>query len=117
MYGFPKDLDLSHLVGGELIRISIDQYNLLFEFDPQNTINISGKWVLRNEQNEIFDQGVLETEKESYKVHKLVGQKIQDYEISSPKSIKFIFENNWELELIDNSDQYETCSISPDIYV
>ncbi len=118
MYGFPEDLDLSHLLEGELIRISIDKYNLLFVFDaPENTINIAGKWEIRNDKKEVVDYGIIEEEKESYKVHQLLGYKIKKYEVLSPKFLVLIFDNNWELEIVDNSEQYETCSISPDIYI
>jgi len=117
MHGFAKDLDLSHLISGELTSVSIDQNNIYFAFVPDNHICISGEWKVIDDKNSLVDGGILGEDKDAYKIHKLLGKKIKDYKINSPKSLFIIFNNNWILEIIDNSDHYESCSISPNIYI
>jgi hypothetical protein len=118
MYNFPADLDLSHLIGCEVVEISFVPYNIFIRLEPANHINMIGAWKIIDSKGNLIDEGNVQgDQKESYRVHKLLSLKIKAYKITSPTILSIIFDNDWVLEIIDDSDQYETCAISPNIYI
>ena len=117
MYRFTDDLELSHLLGCELIQVCIDPYNLFFNFEPQNQIHIEGRWRVLDSGGKVVDEGDHQTPKDAYRVHLLVGQKICQFRIPNPRLLVVVFDNRWTLEIHDDSDQYECCYISPNIYI
>ena len=119
MYKF-TGLNLSHLIECEVIQISHAAHNLLISLDPKNQINIFGGWRLFDESGAVVDEGYEGDEKadrDAYRVHHLLTHVIEQYEIVSPSVLAFVFENQWRLELIDDSDMHECCSITPNIRV
>jgi hypothetical protein len=117
MYRFPEDLDLSHLVGGELIQVCIDRYNLLLNFDPVNRINLCGVWRLRDSEGEVVDEGDSEMPKDTYRAHLLLGHQVRQWRIPNPRLLTIVFDNRWTLDIHDDDDRYECCHISPNIYI
>ena len=117
MYRFSSDWDLSHLVGCEVVEVSHVQFNLLFRFEPQNAINICGHWRVVDESGSLIDEGDFEEQKESYRTHHLLGKKVKCCRVLDPTTLSVEFEDGWALQIIDDSDQYECCHISPNIYV
>ena len=118
MYRFTSDLDLSHLKGGEVVEISIVPFNLLIRLeDPNNHINLCGKWRIRDSKGSTIDEGNLDKPKDSYRAHILLKKKIASWQIPNEALLSIIFEDGFVLDIIDDSDEYECCHISPDIYV
>ena len=117
MYKFPSDLDLSHLIGCEVVQISHGPYNLSITLEPENHINIEGLWRLYDSSGRLVDEGNEQEKKDAYRIHQLLSHKIEQYKVVNPTTLALIFENKWKLELVDDSDQYESCSISPNIYI
>lgn len=117
MYKFPSDLDLSHLIGCEVVQISLAPYNLFIQLEPENHINIEGVWRLYDSSGNLVDEGNGQDEKDAYRIHRLLTHKIEQYIVVNPTTLALIFENKWKLEIVDDSDQYESCSISPNIYI
>lgn len=117
MYKFSRDLDLSHLVGCEVVEVSHAPYNLLFRLEPENVINISGRWRVVDEKGNLIDEGDFEKPKESYRTHLLLTRKVKYCQIVDPTVLSVNFEDGWSLQIIDDSEQYECCHISPNIYV
>lgn len=117
MYKFPDDLDLSHLTGCEVVQVSHAPYNLLFSLEPDNRINIEGRWRILDSEGAVVDQGYEQEQKDSYETHRLLGQKIRKCVVVNPSTLHVQFENGWMLEILEDSDQYESCHISPNIYI
>ena len=116
MYSFPEDLDLSHLIGGEVIEISKVPYNLAIHLDPENLINISGAWRLTDQSGKIIDEGDEQQNKEYYKIHRLLGKKLTATIVLNPTTLEIIFDSEWKLEIFDE-EEGESCHISPNIYI
>ena len=117
MYRFPQNLDLSHLTGCEVVQVSHAPFNLCFKLEPDNHINLEGAWRLFNSAGKIVDEGNVQESKDSYRTHQLLGQKVQRCIVASPTTLAIVFENGWKLEVVDDSDQYESCHISPNINI
>lgn len=117
MHRFRDDLDLSHLTGCKIVRVSHDPYNLLFSLEPDNRINIEGAWSILDSDGQVVDQGNEQEGKDSYRTHRLLGQRIQKCIVVDPTTLHVQFENGWILEILDDSEQYESCHISPNIYI
>jgi hypothetical protein len=117
MYRFPKDLDLTHLTGCEVVQVAHAPYNLLFSLEPENRINIAGAWRIIDADNKLVDEGNEQESKDAYRTHLLLGQKIQKCTAMDPMTLTVMFESGWKLEILDDSDQYESCHISPNIYI
>lgn len=55
--------------------------------------------------------------RDSFKLHKLLGSKILAYQVESPTCLGFKFDLGFVLKVHDDSDQYESFTISPNIVV
>lgn len=117
MYKFSSDLNLKHLIGCEVVQVSHAPYNLTFSLEPNNFINIEGYWRLINANEEVVDEGNEQNQKDAYRTHQLLGQKIKECVVMNPTTLAVIFNNGWKLEIMDDSDQYESYHISPDIHI
>ena len=117
MYKFPRDLDLSHLVGTELIEVAIGPYALQLKFEPTNHINIEGRWSLTSPSGAILDQGNQQEKKDSYRIHQLLQKKVVGFTVEDPSTLDVQFEGNWHLKIFDDSEKYESVSISPNIHI
>jgi len=117
MYHFRPDLNLLHLIGAEIVQVSLAEYNLYINLEPKNVIHIMGQWQILDSMDRIVDEGNLDEEKDAYRVHKILGKKIVGYDVQNEKRLVFRLDNEWKLVMIDNSEQYETGFISPDICV
>jgi hypothetical protein len=117
MYGFSEDLNLKHLVGTELVEVSIAAYCLFLILEPKNNIRIEGKWVLLDPQGHVFDEGYQQEPKDAYRVHVLLQKKIMAYTVLDRETLDLEFEGGWHFRIIDDSGPYESASITPDIYI
>ena len=116
MYGFPDDLDLSHLIGGQVVQVCIDRWNVLLTLNPENRINLCGSWRLLDASGNIVDEGDFQEPKDTYRIHQLLGHMIELYEMPDRSRLEVIFDNRWTLDIHD-SEEYECCHISPNIYI
>ena len=117
MYHFHQDLNLDHILNCEIIQISLSEYNLYINLEPKNIIHFMSSWRILDEKNDVVDEGNMQTPKEEYRIYKLLGKKINGYKIENETTLVFILENNWKIIMIDDSEQYESGFISPNIYI
>lgn len=116
MYKF-TNINIDHLIGSEIIEVSIYSYNLLFRLEPENFINISGKWEIRTKDGAILDSGNAQKHNVVIKAHHLLQTKVEGYDVPSPEELHIKFSDNSTLVIYDDEPQYECCSISPAIYI
>jgi hypothetical protein len=62
-------------MGQECVQISIWQLQLQFDFSDGSSIIVESKWELWNGCN-VMDQFMSHAQRETYCVHKLIGQKV-----------------------------------------
>jgi len=118
MHGVPKDLDLSKLIGRNLDQVAIGEFQIQFVFDRDFNISVEGHWELRDVNGELIDAAVDNSQRDEYRIHRLLGLEVSRWAIKPPKSITIGFLNGMKLEVFDSSSEYESFSIQPgDIYV
>jgi hypothetical protein len=130
MYRFPADLDLSYLVGREIAFIGLDVNSIYFnmqggslsevisreeymescETNPDVHITVSGPWSLATGSGAIVDELVEHCERESYRIHVLLGLKMLGYAVVSDTTLQLNFERGYILTVVDDSP-YENFSV------
>ena len=138
MNGFPKNLDLSYLVGRDLTYIGLDLYQLYLTLngevlsadrrdsglldnvvmDADVNIGIGGEWILADSSGSVIDESVEHSERKSYQVHVLLGQRLTAYAVVSETKLNLLFGSGHCLSLIDNSKIYDSVTIAyADTYI
>ena len=118
MYGVSTELPLHHFVGQTLECITICPYQISFNFSTgRDTICAMGSWELHDENNDLIDKEIAIdqlkiADRDSYRIHKVVGQDVTAYDIDSPLSFTLRFANGYSLRIFDDSPQYEFISIT-----
>jgi hypothetical protein len=110
MNPFPKDLDFAPLVGLEVIQISIGQNEVIIRFNPVCSILLGGNWKLKDKQGVVIDRSMEHSERDSWRIHKLLGRKIDDCVVVDERHLDILFDG-FDLEVEDDDDHYETFSI------
>ena len=122
MYGVPANLTLVMFDKATLIQICLGEFQLQFHFQnveharPSLTglsISVEGCWELRDGSGETVDRGQSNAERESYKVHRLLGKQVVGTELAPPRSLALKFEGGHVLRIFDDSESWESFSIQP----
>ena len=112
MHGFPSDLTVEGLVGSDLQQICMGKYDVQFRFGSGTFIAVQGgARILKNETQVAIwtDEGSWDTPA----FHELLNQSVIRYFVASKDVFQIDFDNGLILELIDNSDRYESMQIYP----
>ena len=126
MYGVPRDLDLSRFVGATLIQICLGEFQVQFHFQAASSagsdgmlhIGVERHWELRDRSGRIVDSAKPNSERDAYRLHRLLGHAVAGTAVDAPRSFALRFAGGEELRVFDDSDQYESFSIQPgDIFV
>jgi hypothetical protein len=111
MYGIPKELDLSPVVGQFTTQIRVGQFDLQFTFGIVDFVITSpvdlfrsGKVIGHWEEGKWPDAAFYE----------IMNTEITKCEIKSDMLIIIQFANGIEMHLVDDSDQYECIKIALD---
>ncbi len=114
MYGVPKDLDLRRFEGATLTQICLGSFQVQFNLDqPVLQVFAEGTWEVRGPSGELVDKNMEQKEREAFRIHPLIGSRFVGYTVNSPKSLTLRFDNGWSLILVDDSEKYESFTISP----
>jgi hypothetical protein len=114
MFGVPPNLDLSRFQGAELIQVSIGCNDVQLNFEPQSKISIEGHWELRDQAGTIIDQAQdSNLTRDSYKIHRILGQIVVAHSVKAPESFTLTFDNGMTITVFDSSDRYESFNIQP----
>lgn len=109
MYRFDAALDFSPLIGCEVIQVCVDRLSVIYHLHPRGMVaNRGGAWRLLNERGEVVDKSIGFEGREYFRVHLLVGQTIVRCEVFSPVQLSISFSSGFVLELVDDSDAFET---------
>jgi hypothetical protein len=110
MNRIPLSLDLSPLVGLEIIQVSIGQNEVILVFHPAGFIRLEGDWILKENDGRIIDQSMEHSERDAWRIHKIIGSKISECIIRDERHLDILFDG-YILEIEDDSDHYETFAI------
>ncbi len=79
---------------------------------------VESDWELRDGTGEILDRDQEHSERDSYCIHRLLGQRVNAFSLDPPRSFTLIFGTGAVLTIFDDLPNYESFSIQPgDIYV
>ena len=104
MYGVPKDLNLARFHGATLTQVAIGEFQQQFVFsNPEFSISGESTWLLRDAAAVTVDRSEANDQRESFKVHRLLGRSIARSEVNAPESFTLHFDNGWSLSIFDSS--------------
>ena len=115
MYKF-TDLNIDHLLNAEVSEVAYAMYNLAVRFHNNQWINITGRYRLESNKG-VLEEGNPEKHNPTTCVHQILDSKLTSYSIPSAAQLSLQFSNGMTLSIFDDSDMYECCSISPNIYI
>ena len=113
MYGVPADLDLSRFHGASCIQVAIGEFQIQFHFHPSGSISVDGRWELRDPDGQIADETKETKDRTTYRIHHILGKSVRETFVNAPRLFGLRFENDYVLEVFDDSEQYESCQIAP----
>jgi hypothetical protein len=109
MYRIPNDLPLSNVIGEFTTQIRVGQFDLQFTFGKVNFAISSQIDLIRNgDVIGIWDEGKWPDPQ----FYEIMNVNIVKCEIPHDRLIVLYFENDIEMHLKDDSDQYECMQIS-----
>jgi len=123
VYGVPVDLDLSGFHGATLIQIGVAEHTLHFVFQPPlpnplHSIMVEGGWEIRDTDGTILDRVQEHASRDVYRIHKLLSRDVISSVVDAPRSFTLRFDSGHQLQVFDDSTQYESFSIQPgDVFV
>jgi hypothetical protein len=111
MYGVPSDLPLARLVDRDLDAITLCKYQICFRFDGGILITPTTAWELRDSTGTLLDSAKEHEQRESYRVHQIIGVPVSSFSIDAPVSFTLVFASGHRLTISDDGPQYESCTI------
>ena len=113
VYGLkPTDIQyLSKLQGADVIQICVGQYQLVLSFQSAPAVCVEGRCELLEPDRGIADVWESNARSKSFRFLELLGQRVDQVTIDTPRSFKLAFNNGLTFRVVDNSDQYETFSV------
>lgn len=106
VYGLPKNVDWNFLVGAILEQICFGKHNIQFHFDREISISVMSSLRLDGAESPTIDFGELATT-----LCALLGEEITAAIPSNERAVSIRIGNR-VLELIDDSDQFESFVIT-----
>ena len=115
MHGVPVTLDLTPFHGAAVEQIALGEFIIYFRFgaEVRTEIGVEGAWELRAADGELLDRDQENSDRESYRVHILLGRTAVRSEIRAPKSFILHFDSGHTLEIFDDQKTYESFSVQP----
>jgi hypothetical protein len=116
VYKIDKSIDLTPLIGNDVIQICIGLYSVGIGLTNEVSINISGQYKLEK-NGSVFLDGCAEEDPDTNKMLVcLLHQSIKSVTVLSANILAISFSNNYCLHLIDDSEQYESFIINCQIF-
>lgn len=121
MYGVPTDLPIQPFVGQDLNQICLTRFQIQLHFSGAGSIGVEGGWEIRDGTGNLLDSAEPHESRESYRIHRLIDVPVAGFSIDPPRSFTLSFANGLALTVFDDSEQYESFSVTvdgqPSVYV
>jgi hypothetical protein len=111
MYGVPPDLPLTDFVGKDCNQVALGRFQVQFHFAGAGSIYAESRWELRGPAGEIVDSASEHSERDCYRIHKIIDVPVVRFVIDAPSSFTLFFESGYALTIFDDSTQYESFSV------
>jgi hypothetical protein len=111
MYGLPDDLDLSFFVGTSLIQLGMGEHQIIFVLHPDVRLSVGSRMRLANLDGDVvaIDEDYRET---AGVLLPLISHDVQSASRTSSGALRLEWSNDAALEVDDDSDQYESYTIT-----
>src|SRR5207247_6206673 len=103
MYGVPSDLPLASFIGRECNQISLGRFQVQFHFAGAGSIFAESRWELRDASGDQVDAYCEHSERDAYRVHKIIDVPVVRFAVDPPDSFTLYFESGHSLTVIDYS--------------
>jgi hypothetical protein len=113
MPGIPANLDLSFLLGAELVQVCLGVWQVQFHFEPSASISVEGDWELADPEGGVIDQSSDIVREQPFQLHRLLQRIVVGMEVSAPLSLSLRFTGGLVLRIFASADGYESFSIQP----
>ncbi|MBI2512552.1 MAG: hypothetical protein HYV96_11265 [Opitutae bacterium] len=110
MHRIPKSIDLTPLLGLEVMQIAISQNEVIFRLHPEGEIRLEGAWILKRGDKTVIDRSMEHAKRDAWCVHEILGNKITRCVVRDERHLEVHFADA-VLEIEDDSDYYETFAI------
>jgi hypothetical protein len=114
MHGVPADLPIQAFVGHEANQICLGRFQIQLHFSGVGSIQMEGRWELRDAKGGLVDAAEEHTDRDSYHLHRILDVAVAAVKIDPPRSFTLQFSNDLSLTVFDDSEQYESFSIHLD---
>lgn len=112
MYGLSPNLKIEGMVGHTLNQICIGKYDVQFHFSSGTNIAVQGgARILEN--GRIIATWTEEGTWSDLSFHELLNRDVKEYSVPNTSLLRINFNDNFVLELLDDSEQYESMQIYP----
>ena len=115
MYGVPASLDLRPFLGASLQRVDLGLHIIHFRFaiEPEGRISVEGEWELLGPDGEVLDRDQNPAERDCFRLHRIIGREVVDWEVSAPAFFSLTFDSGHVLRIHDRSPHYESFQMEP----
>lgn len=116
MYGFPKDLELGDIAGSEIQQICLGRSDVQFRFSTERTICAQALVeVFRDE--ELVSVWTQDGNWSNVSFQMLLGVAVDNYAVLHERLLEIRFKDGLKLHLHDNSAQFESVQIYPEMII
>jgi hypothetical protein len=112
MYGLKKEIDLSFLVGRELIQVAIGLYQVQFHFDEDIAVSVEAEFRYFDGQNEWIWRQEPSSHQIAARTLTMVGASITGLERNENGTLALMFSNGHRLTVLDSFKEYESYDIT-----
>ena len=112
MYGLKKEIDLSFLVGRELIQVGIGLYQIQFHFDEDLTVSVEAEFRYFDGQDEWNWQQEPSSPQIAAPTVAMLGASITNLDSNENGTLALTFSNGHRLTILDPFKEYESYAIT-----
>jgi Family of unknown function (DUF6188) len=112
MYGLKKEIDLSFLVGRELIQVAIGLYQVQFHFDEDVAVSVEAEFRYFDGQDEWIWRQEPSSHQIAARTVTMLGASITSLERSENGTLALMFSNGHRLTVLDSFKEHESYDIT-----
>ncbi len=112
MYGLKKEIDLSFLVGRELIQVAIGLYQVQFHSDEDVTVSVEAEFRYFDGQDEWNWQQEPSSQQIAARTVAMLGASITNLDSNKNGTLALTFSNEHRLTILDPFKEYESYAIT-----
>lgn len=112
MYGLSQDFRVEGLVDSVLSQICVGKFDVQFRFDSGTFFCVQGT-ARMYQKDQIIANWTEDYVWDDLSFQNILNCKVLKYSVENDRVLAIFFENDFRLELVDDSQQYESMQIYP----